>query len=218
MNWVRIQNISFVSALAITDSHLLRERLTLAKHGLCFGGEEMKKLAFLVAMLLCLGVALAGCAGVQVKGYSSDPPVQRFSSDAYEVELEPQLKEGQNFFATFRFSFTNKTSKQLNIDWKNTSYTLNGRKSGRFLWEGITWDGLKEVQAQPLIPVSAGDTLKTVIFPANLLGRASAGGGSIGGVKYTLGPLPEGANGIYLIVRQNGKILRQEIVVNIEAR
>lgn len=177
----------------------------------------MKKLAFLVAMVPCLGVILTGCAGVQVKGYSSDPPVQRVSSDSYEVELEPQLREGQNFFATFRFSFTNKTSKELNIDWENSFYTLNGHKNGRFGWEGITWDGLKEIKAQPLIPVSAGDTLKTVIFPARLLGRSSAGGGSTGGVRYTLGPLPEGANGISLIVRQNGKVLRQEIVVNIEA-
>ena len=177
----------------------------------------MKKLAFLVAKVLCLGVILAGCAGVQVKGYSSDPSVQRVSSDSYEVELEPQLREGQNFFATFRFSFTNKTSKELNIDWENTFYTLNGRQNGRFLWKGITWDGLKEVKAQPLIPVSAGDTLKTVIFPARLVGRSSAGGGSTGGVRYTLGPLPEGANGISLIVKQNGKVLRQEIVVNIEA-
>ena len=177
----------------------------------------MKKLAFLVAMVLGLGVILAGCAGVQVKGYSSDPPVQRVSNASYEVELEPQLREGQNFFASFRFSFTNKTSKELNIDWENTFYILNGRKNGRFLWQGITWDGLKEVQAQPLIPVSAGDTLKTVIFPVKLVGRSSAGAGSTGGVRYNRGPLPEGANGISLIVKQNGKVLRQEIVVNIEA-
>ena len=177
----------------------------------------MKKLAFLVAMVLSWGVILAGCAGVQVKGYSSDPPVQRFSSDTFEVELEPQLREGQNFFAKFRFSFTNKTSKELNIDWENTSYILNGRNYGRFLWEGITWDGLKEVKAQPLIPVSGGDTLKTVIFPVRLLGRSSAGGGSTGGVRYTRGPLPEGVNGIHLTVKQNGKVLQQKIVVNIEA-
>jgi len=177
----------------------------------------MKKLASLIVIVLCLGFILAGCAGVQVKGYSSDPPVERVSSDSYEVELEPQLREGQNFFVKFRFSFTNKTSKELNIDWENSFYILNGRKNGRFGWEGITWDGLKEVQAQPLIPVSAGDTLKTVIFPARLLGRSSAGGGSTGGIRYTRGPLPEGANGILLVVRQNGKVLRQEIVVKIEA-
>ena len=175
----------------------------------------MKKLAFWVAMILGLGVIFTGCAGVQVKNYSSDPPVQRISNASYEVELEPQLREGQNFFASFRFSFTNKTSKKLHIDWENTFYTLNGRKNDRFLWEGITWDGLKEVKAQPLIPVSAGDTLKTVIFPVKLLGRSSAT--STGGVRYTRGPLPEGANGIHLIVKQNGKVLRQEIVVNIEA-
>ena len=177
----------------------------------------MKKLTPLALMVLCLAVALSGCAGVQVKGYSSTPPVQRVSSDFYEAELEPQLKEGQNFFATFRFSCTNKTSKELNIDWEKTYYTLNGRRYGRLLWQGITWDGLKEVQAQPLIPISAGDTLKTVIFPARLLGRSSAGGGSTGGVQYTLGALPEGANGIFLTVKQDGKELHQEIVVTIEA-
>lgn len=177
----------------------------------------MKKLALLTVIILCLGVILPGCAGVQVKGYSSDPPVQRVSTDSYEIELEPQLREGHNFFVAFRFSFTNKTSQKLNIDWENTFYTLNGRKNGRFLWEGITWDGLKEVKAQPLIPVPAGDTLKTVIFPARLLGRSTAGGGSTGGIQYTRGPLPEGANGVHLVVRQNGKILRQQIVVNIEA-
>ena len=177
----------------------------------------MKKPTFLGVMFLCIGAILTGCAGIPGQGYSSNPRVQRVSSDYYEAELEPQLKEGQDFFSSFRFTFTNKTSKELNIDWENTHYILNGRKYGRFLWQGITWDGLKEVQVQSLIPVSAGDTLKTVIFPVRLLGRSSAGGGSTGGVQYTLGALPEGANGIYLTVKQNGKVLHKEIVVNIEA-
>lgn len=181
------------------------------------GGEEMQKLTPWVVMVFCLAVALKGCAGVQVKGYSSNPPMQRVSSDFYEAVLEPQLKEGQHFFATFLFSFTNKSGKELNIDWKNTYYLLHGRKYGRLLWQGITWDGLKEVEAQPLIPVSAGDTLQTVIFPAKLLGRSSAGGGSTGGVQYNLGALPEGTNGIYLTVKQDGKELSQKIVVTIEA-
>ena len=37
-----------------------------------------------------------------------------------------------------------------------------------------------------------------------------------GGVQYTVGGLPEGEDGILLFVRQNGKVIRQEIVISIK--
>ena len=115
--------------------------------------------------------------------------------------------------ATFRLVLTNKTKKELNLDWENTFYLLNGREKGRFLWEGVTWDGLKEMRGQPLLPIAAGDTLTAVIFPKHLLGRAT--GRAPGGVQYTQGALPEGENGIGLVVRQNGKVIREKMVVTI---
>jgi len=39
---------------------------------------------------------------------------------------------------------------------------------------------------------------------------------SQGGVQYTQGALPEGENGILLFVKQNGKVFRQRVVVNIK--
>jgi len=39
---------------------------------------------------------------------------------------------------------------------------------------------------------------------------------SKGGVQYTQGALPEGENGILLFIRQNGKVFRQRMVVNIK--
>ena len=172
----------------------------------------MNKQSFLGVIVVCLVFTLAACAGVEV--YSSNPRVQIISNEYFNAELEPQLKAGQNFFATFRFVLTNKTNKELQIDWQNTYYLINDQRNGRFLWEGVTWDGLKEIRSKPLIPLAPGDTITRVIFPKKLVGRGSAM--SKGGVQYTKGALPEGENGILLFVRQNGKVIREKMVVSIK--
>jgi phospholipid-binding lipoprotein MlaA len=157
------------------------------------------------------GVFPAGIAPVKV--YSSEPEVQRLSNDYFTAELEPRLKEGQNFFATFRFVLTNKTNKEMSIDWENTFYLLEGRKNGLFLWEGVTWDSLKETRSQPLVRVGPGETFSEIIFPAAFVGRASAA--TPGGVEYTIGALPEGENGISLVVRQDGEVISEKMIVTI---
>jgi hypothetical protein len=171
----------------------------------------MKKQALFGVIVLCLSYTLATCAGVEV--YTSNPRVQGVSNEYFAAELEPQLKPGQGFFSTFRFVLTNKTNKELQIDWENTYYLLNDRRNGRFFWEGVTWDGLKEIRSKPLIPVAPGDTFTSVIFPKNLVGRGSAM--TTAGVQYTQGVLPEGENGILLIVKQDGKVLREKMVLTI---
>jgi hypothetical protein len=143
--------------------------------------------------------------------YSSNPEVQRVSNDYFTAELQPLLKPGQSFFTTFHFALSNKTNKELQIDWQNTYYLLNGRRKGRFLWEGVTWDALKKIRSQPQVLVAPDSTFTKVIFPAALVGRAPAR--TPGGVQYTQGPLPEGENGILLSVRQNGKVVRDKMVV-----
>jgi len=173
----------------------------------------MNRQALLSVIILCLAYALLGCAGVKV--YTSNPGVQRVSNEHFTAEFEPQIKPGQNFFATFRFVLTNKTNKELQIDWENTYYLINDRRNGRFLWEGVTWDGFKEIRSKPFIPVAPGDTITSVIFPKKLVGRASAM--TAGGVQYTQGALPEGENGILLNVRQNGKVVREKMVVDIKS-
>jgi phospholipid-binding lipoprotein MlaA len=145
--------------------------------------------------------------------YLSKPEIQRVSNEYFTAELEPQLREGQGFFATFRFVLTNKTKQELSLDWENSYYLLNGRKNGLFLWEGVTWDSLKEKRSQPLVVVAPGSTFTKVIFPAALVGRASAM--AKGGVQYTPGVLPEGDNGIDLLVRQDGKVISEKMVVTI---
>ena len=165
-------------------------------------------------IFICLVLTVTGCAAVEV--YSSNPAVQKLSNDYFDVELEPQLQEGQNFFTSFHFVFTNKTKKDLQVDWENTYYLFNGRRGGRFLWEGVDWDALKKVRKQPLVPVAAGDTVSAVIFPKRLTGRSRIT--STTGLRYTRGPLPVGKNGIFLVVRHNGREIREKIIVEIEAQ
>jgi hypothetical protein len=165
-------------------------------------------------IFIWLALTVTGCATVVV--YSSSPAVQKMSNDYFSVELEPQLQEGQNFFTSFRFVFTNKTKKDLHVDWENTYYLLNGRRGGRFLWEGVDWEALKKMRNQPLVPVAAGDTVTAVIFPKSLAGRSRIT--STAGLRYTRGPLPAGENGMFLVVRQNEREIRGKIVVTIAAQ
>ena len=148
-----------------------------------------------------------------VEIYSSKPEIQRVSNDYFTAELEPQLKEGQGFFSTFLFVLNNKTDQELSLDWENSYYLFNGRRNGLFLWEGVTWDSLKEIRSQPLVLVAPGSTFTKVIFPAALVGRASIM--IKGGVQYTQGALPGGENGIALVVRQDGKVISEKMVVTI---
>jgi hypothetical protein len=104
----------------------------------------------------------------------------------------------------------------LHVDWENTFYLFNGRRSGRFVWEGVDWDALKQIRNQPLVPVAAGDTVTAVIFPKSLVGRSRIA--TTTGLRYTRGPLPAGENGIFLVVKQNGREIREKIVVKIEAQ
>jgi uncharacterized membrane protein YdjX (TVP38/TMEM64 family) len=73
---------------------------------------------------------------------------------------------------------------------------------------------LKKIRNEPLVPVSAGDTVTAVIFPKSLTGRAKMG--TTTGLKYTRGALPAGENGMFLVVRQNGREIREKIIVKIE--
>ena len=49
-------------------------------------------------IFISLVLTVTGCAAVEL--YSSNPAVQKMSNDYFNVELEPQLQEGQNFFTS----------------------------------------------------------------------------------------------------------------------
>ena len=174
----------------------------------------MKKAILLGACMVLL--ISAGCAQQQI--YRSSPEVRIVSTHLFDVQLEPVRAEGYNYYNGFRFVFVNKSAQDLVIDWAETFYLQNGRRYGRFGWEGLTFKQLKELKEEPEITVAAGRTITAILFPLKLVGwRQEAVRKKDESVEagFTRGMLPAGKNGISLAVRQGGKPIRKDVVVTI---
>ena len=159
---------------------------------------------------------LTGCAKEQI--YSSIPPMQTVSTSSFEVELEPLRAEGYNYYDRFRYQFNNKTDGDLIIDWSETYYLRNGKRHGHFGWEGLTFDVLREVKKEPLITIAPGKRDATELFPVKLIGWREDGvrmKATTPEAGFTLTPLPEGENGMSIAVLKDGKLLRENILLNI---
>ncbi len=175
----------------------------------------MRKKAALGIIILAL--VLTGCAKEQI--YSSTPPMQTVSTSSFEVKLEPLKAEGYNYYNRFRYQFVNKTSGDLVIDWSQTFYLRNGKNYGHFGWEGLTFEVLREIKKEPQITIPSGKRDATEIFPVKLIGWREDGvrmKATTPESGFTLTPLHEGENGMSIAVKQDGKLLRQKILVNIK--
>jgi hypothetical protein len=166
-------------------------------------------------MLAFLLVA-TGCTTVTV--YRSDPTTQLVSNEYFSVEFEPQRAQGYDYFNSFRFVLTNKTDKDIILDWSKTYYLRGGKKFGQWGWEEMTFDQLKEIKAQPLVTINAGDMLTDVIFPINLVGKQRSQEQLTGRRpedRFVLGVVPEGQNGMELNIKHNGKVVKQRVTLTI---
>ena len=170
---------------------------------------------------IALGIAifalvLTGCAKEQI--YSSSPPMKTVSNDLYEATLEPLKAERYNYYNSFRLVFTNKTDKDLIVDWSDTFYLQNKRKYGLFGWEGLTFEELRGLKEEPDLTVTGGKTETVVLFPLKLVGWKEEGvrmKSNKPEAGYTLGVITPGENGMSLAVRQDGKLVREKILVTI---
>jgi hypothetical protein len=159
-----------------------------------------------------------GCASTPAKSWTSTPAIQNLENQYYEAQMEP-LKRDHKFYVVFRLTVTNKTDKSLEIDWNKTRYSHNGRNGGGFVFKGIDPEKVKNFTIPPDV-VSAGATFSKEIMPYKLLARAPIRDQTVGAEESSISPgiLPAGKNGIYLVVRQNGKEVRTKIEVNIESK
>ena len=167
--------------------------------------------------IVIFALIFSGCAKEQI--YSSSPPMQTVSTSSFEVKLEPLKAEGYGYYNRFRYQFANRTDGDLVIDWSETFYLRNGKKYGRFGWEGLTFEQLREVQEEPEVTIAAGKTNAIEIFPVRLIGWKEEGvrmKATTPEAGFTLTPLPEGENGMSIAVLKDGKLLRKKILVNIK--
>ena len=109
---------------------------------------------------------------------------------------------------------TNKTDDVIKIDWNKTKYLHNGRSKGMFVFEGVEPTDIKAHAVADDNIGGRGDFSK-VIAPLKLLAwtpvRTKTDDKGI-----SAGKLPNGKNGIRLVVKHKGKEIIEEVSVVIE--
>ena len=152
---------------------------------------------------------LHGCSSAKV--WTSTPPIQSADNQYFATQFEP-IRVNGDFINGFRLTVTNKSSQSLDIDWNATIYLLNNKNIGRFIFEGVD---RKNINDLPTDSIAAGDTFRKDIFPLKLIAWRQ-GPGFVNLPAFSPGPVPEGQNGILLIVRRNGEQVREKINVTIK--
>jgi hypothetical protein len=173
------------------------------------GGDAMKRNAGLTVFFLL--IFLVGCAPSSTINWRSTPEIHTASTEYYEVQLEPVTSGKGPYFDSFHLVVKNKTDRNLEIDWNRTRYVESGIRHGGFVWQGIDPDDVRDESVPPDI-ISPKSTFSRVIFPHKRLAYAP---GYQRGWKLQGGLIPEGENGIDLVVAQNGKVIRHRITVRI---
>lgn len=158
-------------------------------------------------------ITISGCAPAKV--WISNPEIQTAGNAYYEARLEPVTGK-YGFFVSFHLTVNNKSNNELKINWNKTRYTQNNSRFGVFVFKGIKPEDIRNFTIPPDI-IPAGDTFSKVISPYKLLARAPIRASSKIKAESSIMPgiIPNGKNGILLVVSQNGKEVVEQISVSI---
>ena len=166
-----------------------------------------------VLIVMCSFALIIGIGCATQKVWVSSPTIQSGGNPYYEAWLEPLTKD-YKFFVSFRLTITNKTDKDLEIDWNKTRYIYNDRLHGGLIFKGIKPEDIKSLTI-PADIIPAGHTFSKVISPFKLLARAPIRERDISEPAIRPGIMPTGENGILLVVMLNGKEIVEKMSVNI---
>lgn len=160
--------------------------------------------------------AFMGCAVPQKHQttWHSQPSVQQFSTDAVDLQLKP-LKQDNSYYIFFELTIRNKTMHPIQIDWNETHYIHQGKDKGLFVFRDIDPEQFRK-RTIPKETVPAKGSLIKLISPARTitwtkLGKTTPTGSS----AFSAGMLPSGANGLSLLLAQQGHRWRQTLTVKI---
>jgi hypothetical protein len=163
-------------------------------------------------ILILLAIVFKGCAPTKI--WISQPAAFTAANQHYEAEFEP-LRNDSNFFNSFRLTITNKTEKDFTIDWNKTLYLYNNKAFGRFVFAGVNKDNVHNLPPD-LVP--AGNTFTKIISPLKMVAWKPLKSSKMDTASFSRGPIPEGENGIYLVVNQDGRQIREKITLTITVK
>jgi len=170
----------------------------------------------LIGVLLFAILSTPACTKNKI--WQSVPAQQTLSGRSYDIDFEP-LKKDTDFFNWFRLTVRNKTDRDMEIDWNRTRYIHNGKDSGLFVFEGVVPAAVKTATI-PGAVIPPGETFARDIVPFKLIAFTPLREQTIDTERNNIiaGLIPEGENGIFLVIRQNGKSARARMTVTIESK
>ena len=171
--------------------------------------RNIKKTGLFMMFVFALTLWI-GCAPIIVQ--VSTPAIQTAENPYYEIQFEPLTRESR-VFVSFRLTIINRTDRNLEIDWNKTHYIHNNRSLGIFVFKSIRPQDIKDLTIPPDI-VPARGTFSKEISPYRLIARAPFREG-INEPSISPGPVPIGQSGILLVVRQNGKEIKEKVKISI---
>lgn len=166
----------------------------------------------LIPLLVFTIFSLMGCAPSKTI-WTSKPDFQSSGNDYYDATITP-IKDGNNFYVSFRLDVFNKQKDELKIDWNRTMYIRDGGRYGVFVFKGIKPEDIKN-QSVPDDTIPPGIKFSKIISPYKMLARAPISTNS-GDTGINPGILPDGENGVYLVVRQSNKEIAEKLSVTIK--
>lgn len=174
----------------------------------------MKPLISLMIKVLVPALILAGCSAVTYK-YDSRPASGQVEADLFRITFTPEKGEDV-YYSWFQLDVENLSGSPIEIDWSRTAYVLDGKNRGPFVWEGIEPQQVKD-RTVPPSTVAPGQKFSLEISPLAKVAIAHRSDYSAGKDKPGLygGILPPGENGIVLVIRVDGQLVRKKLAVTI---
>lgn len=172
----------------------------------------MRRAFLLLAAAALFALTLAGCSAVTYE-YTSSPEISRSAGDRFAVSFSPEKERGE-FYTWFKLDVTNTSQAPIEIDWTRTRYVLDGKNRGGFVWAGIDPVQIKN-NTIPNDVIQPGQVFSKQISPLAKVALAERKDYAAGKDKPGLygGILPAGENAISLVIKADGELIQQRLVV-----
>lgn len=163
----------------------------------------LKRIVIMFLPALVAATFLNGCAAGTQWVWKSSPEKQLVSNEYFDAEITPF-----GYFGLFGFdlSITNKTDKNIEVNWIKTLYIQGGKSSGGFVLSGVDYKDRNNPRPTEII-IGKGkytnriDPEKWAVFK--------------NGTWIHYKEMPEGENGILLCVVVEGKEILEKLTVNL---
>lgn len=167
-------------------------------------------------MLTCI-LVLTGCAA-SIGVWSSDPIAEQVENPYFRATVKPE-KDQSGFFTMFHIEVTNKTEENLDLDWNESRYLLQGKTADRLVFEGVDPEDLKRGSI-PMEKIAPGQTVIKNIGPFRFVSFAPNRykSGEAEASRISFGPLPEGYNGVQLVIRTVDKAIVEDLQMRLSSQ